>query len=577
MALKKIEITRSCNRSIWNEQQPHAFSSFKNPVFSWATSTFVHLKSETDAPPSRNVYREDDQARELASALRGILQTQESSPSEAALLLSHGHALGAVETPSRMSTIDRSCSTFPSLKSSSSAKNDHYSHTQNETIEFAADALLPRRGLGMDWSLAEIGGLPSSPMNRIPTPQQDSAVQDLFQVQDKLFYVADSLSFTEMDSSRVEVQIQRPDPYSPAFEDVFSTLGSRKSDWAPESLDLVRPSNSSTEDSTNRFVDEDGACSREDVSEMELTSNRMPFIPSVTETSTNDSLRKYHATKQVLSKGHPACEDCHNTNPGVHNTAMGFTDSAVDEQPVLVSEQKPDQPSSNHEELDLYKSGMEGHVMNTMTLGRISRPTSVHYHVNSAFVPSTSSTSTYTPYPFPVTSHTSDSKATSVREMVYRVAALQPVNFNTETISRPKRKNVKISKDPQSIAARHRRERISDRIRILQRLVPGGMKMDTASMLEEAVHYIKFLKTELHTLENLGNTLNGTFINWAIQPNGHPNLALWTSTGLPNFCGRNNTSQPNKVPEAGDTVSDVQSRASFGQPFSRRLKQQSCH
>ncbi|GJZ03733.1 Myc-type, basic helix-loop-helix domain-containing protein [Tanacetum coccineum] len=56
--------------------------------------------------------------------------------------------------------------------------------------------------------------------------------------------------------------------------------------------------------------------------------------------------------------------------------------------------------------------------------------------------------------------------------------------------------------DPQSIYARKRRERINERLKTLQTIVPNGTKVDISTMLEEAVHYVKFLQLQIKLLSS---------------------------------------------------------------------------
>ncbi|KAG2690925.1 hypothetical protein I3843_09G209300 [Carya illinoinensis] len=94
-------------------------------------------------------------------------------------------------------------------------------------------------------------------------------------------------------------------------------------------------------------------------------------------------------------------------------------------------------------------------------------------------------------------------------------------------------KGVKLSTDPQSVAARERRHRISDRFKILQSLVPGGSKMDTVSMLEEAIHYVKFLKTQIW--------LHQTMINFVDEDPSCFLAASFPSHDQQNFYAENST------------------------------------
>ncbi|KAL0710076.1 hypothetical protein Bca4012_017054 [Brassica carinata] len=71
--------------------------------------------------------------------------------------------------------------------------------------------------------------------------------------------------------------------------------------------------------------------------------------------------------------------------------------------------------------------------------------------------------------------------------------------------------------DPHSIAERLRRERIAERMKSLQELVPNTNKTDKASMLDEIIEYVRFLQLQVKVLSvsrlgaarTVGPRLNG--------------------------------------------------------------------
>ncbi|CAN6246374.1 unnamed protein product [Urochloa humidicola] len=106
--------------------------------------------------------------------------------------------------------------------------------------------------------------------------------------------------------------------------------------------------------------------------------------------------------------------------------------------------------------------------------------------------PTTSSSSGCSP-PAPVRA---SRKRTYVDAEPQAVDAKKPCGAGRKTSKAP----AVPTKDPQSLAAKNRRERISEKLRTLQELVPNGTKVDLVTMLEKAISYVKFLQLQVKVL-----------------------------------------------------------------------------
>ncbi|XP_054812436.1 transcription factor bHLH52-like [Prosopis cineraria] len=96
----------------------------------------------------------------------------------------------------------------------------------------------------------------------------------------------------------------------------------------------------------------------------------------------------------------------------------------------------------------------------------------------------------------------------SVPEFYYDEVAVVGNNAESLAVAEGggRKKNEKMTVSAQSVAARERRRRITEKTQELGRLVPGGSKMNTAEMLQAAAKYVNYLNAQVGMLQ-LINTL----------------------------------------------------------------------
>lgn len=89
---------------------------------------------------------------------------------------------------------------------------------------------------------------------------------------------------------------------------------------------------------------------------------------------------------------------------------------------------------------------------------------------------------------------------------------VRPPEFSTGGTAVRKQNGGSLS--AQSIAARERRRKITEKTQELGKLIPGGNKMNTAEMFQAAFKYVKYLQAQVGILQSMGScqvTLSALF------------------------------------------------------------------
>ncbi|POO03286.1 Basic helix-loop-helix transcription factor [Trema orientale] len=76
-------------------------------------------------------------------------------------------------------------------------------------------------------------------------------------------------------------------------------------------------------------------------------------------------------------------------------------------------------------------------------------------------------------------------------------------NTSSDELKKTTASSTTVAVSPQSIAARERRRKITEKTQELGKLIPGGTKMSTAEMFQAASKYVKFLQAQVAVLKEM--------------------------------------------------------------------------